>query len=146
MAKAETPKVGQIVRHHFLWPDEKATGRTEGAKARPCIIIAVEPRLGDGPPRVTVLPVTSQAPRSDVTAIAVPDALKARIELDPGRPAWVVIDQANVFTWPGFDLVPSSNGSFVGGAVTSGFFQQITAAVIAIHTRGRLRRTDRDDT
>jgi hypothetical protein len=42
MAEGEAPKVSQIVRHHFLWPDEKADGRTEGAKARPCIIIAVE--------------------------------------------------------------------------------------------------------
>jgi hypothetical protein len=143
MAKGEAPKVGQIVRHHFLWPDEKADGRAEGAKARPCIIISVEARSGDL--RVTVLPVTSQPPRSDTTAVAIPDALKARIDLDPGRPAWVVIDQANVFTWPGFDLVPSSNGSFVRGAITSGFFQQIAAAVVAVHAHGRLRRTDRDD-
>ena len=146
MAKGEAPKVGQIVRHHFLWSDEKAGGRTERAKARPCIIIAVESRSGDDPPRVTVLPVTSQAPRPDAAAIAVPDALKARIDLDPGRPAWVVIDQANVFTWPGFDLVPPSNGRFVRGMITSGFFQQIAAAVIATHTSGRLQRTDRDDT
>jgi hypothetical protein len=79
-------------------------------------------------------------------AIAAPDALKARIDLDPSRPALAVIDQANVFTWPGFDLVPSSNGSFVRGGITSGFFQQIATAVIAIHTSGRLRPTDRDDT
>jgi|SRR5579862_634530 len=145
MAKGEAPKVGQIARHHFLWSDEKASGRTDGAKARPCIIIAVETRSSGEPPRVTVLPVTSQAPRPDAAAIAVPEALKARIHLDPGRPAWVVIDQANVFTWPGFDLVPASNGSFIRGVITSGFFQQIATAVIAIHARGRLRRTDRDD-
>ncbi|HWA91145.1 MAG TPA: type II toxin-antitoxin system PemK/MazF family toxin [Rhizomicrobium sp.] len=145
MAKGEAPKVGQIVRHHFLWSEEKAAGRAEGAKARPCIIIAVESRSSNDAPRVTVLPVTSQAPRSDAAAVAVPDGLKARIELDPGRPAWVVIDQANVFTWPGFDLVPSSNGNFIRGMVTSGFFEQIAATVIAVHARGHLRRTDRDD-
>jgi hypothetical protein len=144
MTRGELPKVGQIVLHHFLWSDEKAAGRTEGAKARPCIIIAVETRSGDLP-RVTVLPVTSQTPRSNTAALAVPDALKTRVELDPSRPAWVVIDQANIFTWPGFDLVPSSNGSFVRGMITSGLFQQIATAVIATHARGRLRRTDRDD-
>jgi mRNA-degrading endonuclease toxin of MazEF toxin-antitoxin module len=145
MAEAEMPKVGQIVRHHFLWSDEKSAGRAEGAKARPCIIIAVESRSSNDAPRVTVLPVTSQAPRSDAAAVAVPDGLKARIELDPGRPAWVVVDQANVFTWPGFDLVPSPSGSFIRGTITSGFFQQIATAVVATHARGRLRRTDRDD-
>ena len=145
MVNAETPKVGQIVRHHFLWSEEKAAGRTEGAKPRPCIIIAVETRSEGDAPRVTVLPIPSQAPRSDAAAVAVPGSLKTRIELDPGRPAWVVVDQANVFTWPGFDLVPLSNGSFVRGTITSGFFQQIAAAVIATRARGRPRRTDRDD-
>jgi len=139
------PKAGQVVRHHFLWAEEQAAGRTEGAKARPCVIIAVEARSSDDPPRVTVLPFTSHAPRQDATAIAVPDALKSRIELDTSRPAWVVIDEANVFTWPGYDLVPSSDGSFARGMITSGFFRQIAAAVIAIHSRGGLRKTDRDD-
>jgi len=46
-----------------------------------------------------------------------------------------VIDQADVFTWPGFDLVPSSDSSFVRGMITSGFFQQIATAVIAVHAR-----------
>jgi hypothetical protein len=106
MTKAETPKVGQIVLHQFLWADEQASGRTEGAKARPCIVIAVESPAGGHGLRVTVLPVTSQPPRVGATVIKIPDALKTRIGLDPARPGWMVIDAANVFTWPGFDLVP----------------------------------------
>src|ERR1700733_8601262 len=145
MTKAETPKVGQIVLHQFLWTDEQAAGRIEGAKARPCIVIAVESPAGGHGQRVTVLPITSQPPRSGATDIKIPDALKTRIGLDPARPGWVVIDDANVFTWPGFDLVPSSDGGFIRGTITSGFFQQIVAAVLAVHSRGELRRTDRDD-
>jgi len=145
MTKAETPKVGQIVLHQFLWADEQASGRTEGAKARPCIVIAVELPAGGHGHRVTVLPVTSQPPRVGATVIKIPDTLKTRIGLDPARPGWMVIDAANVFTWPGFDLVPSSDGGFIRGMITSGFFQQIVTAVLAVHSRDKLRRTDRDD-
>ena len=145
MAKAEAPNVGQIVLHQFLWADEQASGRTEGAKARPCIVIAVESLGGGHGPRVTVLPITSQSPRSGTTAIKIPDALKTRIGLDPAQPGWVVVDNANVFTWPGFDLVPSSDDAFIRESITSGFFQQIVNAVLAVHSRGQLRRTDRDD-
>jgi len=145
MTNAETPKVGQTVLHHFLWANEQELGRTEGAKARPCIVIAVEsPADGHGR-RVTVLPITSQPPHSGATAIEIPDALKTRIGLDPARPGWVVIDDANVFTWPGFDLVPSPDDGFIRGMITSGLFQQIVTAVLAVHSRGGRRRTDRDD-
>jgi hypothetical protein len=75
----------------------------------------------------------------------VPEFLKTRLGLDPARPAWVVIEDANVFTWPGFDLLPSRDGGFVRGTVTPVFFQQIAAAVLAIHSRGKFRITDRDD-
>jgi len=144
MAKTELPKVGQVIRHYFLWADEQAAGRTEGAKARPCIIIAIEPRP-NGEPRVTVLPITSQPPKPNASVVAVPGALKERLGLDPARPAWVVVEEANVFAWPGFDLVPSRDGDFVHSAVTSGFFQQIVAAALAVHSRGKLQITDRDD-
>ena len=51
--------------------------------------------------------------------------------LDPARDAWVVIDDANVFVWPGFDLVPQVGGGFVRGAVTRAFFERIREAVLA---------------
>jgi len=105
MAEGREPQVGQVVDHLFLWADEQATGQVEGRKSRPCLIIAVE-RRKDTAPRVTVLPITSQRPRAGTNAVPIPDDVKARIGLDRIRPAWVVIDDANMFTWPGFDLIP----------------------------------------
>jgi mRNA-degrading endonuclease toxin of MazEF toxin-antitoxin module len=96
MAAVDEPQVGQIVDHHFLWTEEQAAGRVEGSKPRPCLIIAVEQRKRAAP-RVTVLPVTSRSPRAGTTAIAVPDDVKVRIGLARARPAWVVIDDANIF-------------------------------------------------
>ena len=144
MAGIDEPQVGQIVDHYFLWADEQAAGRIEGRKSRPCLIIAVEQRR-HAAPRVTVLPVTSQAPRPGTTAVAVPDDVKTRIGLGRARPAWVVIDDANVFGWPGYDLVPQPRGGFVRGFVTRGFFQLVRNAVLVAHARGRPRRVERDE-
>jgi len=144
MVVSDEPQVGQIVDHYFLWSDEEATGRVEGRKARPCLIIAVEQRKRAAP-RVTVLPLTSQPPRTGTNAVQIPNAVKVRMGLDRARLAWIVIDDANVFAWPGYDLVPQHGGGFARGVVTRGFFQLIRDAVLAAHARGRLRRIDRDD-
>lgn len=144
MAEGFAPRVGQIVEHSFLWFEEAAAGQTEGRKTRPCLIVAVEPRAPANPPRVTVLPITSRRPPATSTAVEVPGNLMGRMGLDPARDAWVVIDDANVFVWPGFDLVPRTGGGFVRGSVARGFFERVRDEVVALRSRGRPRRVDRD--
>lgn len=140
----DAPQVGQIVVHHFLWFDENSAGQSEGRKPRPCLIVAVEARAR-GSQRVTVLPISSQPPRSGTVAVAIPHEIKSRIGLNPARPAWVVVEDANVFSWPGFDLVPQPGGTFIRGSVTRGFFQQVKRTVLEVHARGRPRRIERDE-
>ena len=135
MAASDAPQAGQIVEHYFLWRDERAAGHVEGRKARPCLIVAVEHIGKDKQPRVAVLPITSQAPRTGPHAIAIPDDIKSRIGLDQGRPAWVVVGEANAFTWPGFDLVPQRDGNFVRGVVTRGFFINVRNAMLSLKPR-----------
>jgi hypothetical protein len=142
--EATAPQVGQVVEHHFLWFDEAAAGRTEGRKPRPCLVVAIELPAGSIAPRVSVLPITSQTPRPGSTSIRVPDALKTRMGIDPVRDAWVVLDDANSFAWPGFDLVPQTNGTYVRGTVTASFFVQVRDTVVALRARNRPRRVDRD--
>ena len=144
MAVPTKPKVGEIVEHFFLWADQQAEGQIEGRKARPCIIIAVEEQ-GRTEARVTLVPITSSAPRPKRSAVAVPNNIKASLGLDITRPAWVIVDEVNVFAWPGFDLVPQLRGGFVRGMVTIGFFERLRDAVLEVHARGRLRTVDRDD-
>jgi hypothetical protein len=144
MADVPEPRVGQVVEHQFLWFEEAVAGQIEGRKARPCLIVAVEPRPVSDPPRVTVLPITSRKPDATSTTIAVPDPLKEVMGLDRARDAWVVIDDANTFLWPGFDLVPQTGGGFVRGAVTRAFFKHVRETVEAVRSRGRPRRIDRD--
>jgi hypothetical protein len=91
---------------------------------------------------VTVLPITSRNPGSPAAAIAIPSELKERIGLDRSRDAFVVLDEANIFTWPGFDVIPKVGGGFVRGMVSSGFFRSVREAVYAL--RAQRRTVDRD--
>jgi hypothetical protein len=132
---SEAPQAGQIVDHYFLWGDEHKQGRVEGRKARPCLIIAVARESPNSAPRVALLPITSQPPRSEQNAIAIPDDIKPRIGLDRKRPEWLILDDVNVFTWPGFDLLPQANGSFVRGVVTRGFFALVRETALSVKPR-----------
>ena len=139
----DVPKVGWIVEHYFLWADEKTGGQIEGRKPRPCIIIAVE-NQAQGQPRVTVLPITSSPPAPGVEAVAIPNPLKQSICLEADRPSWIVVDDANVFTWPGYDLVRQPHGSFMRGMVTAGFFTQLREVILSVHGTGKPKLIERD--
>lgn len=142
VAAGKAPLAGQVVVHHFLWSEESDTGRVEGRKARPCPVVAVE-RTPAGTSRVIVLPITSRKPSRESGAVTIPANVKAHMGLDRRRNAWVIVDETNVFMWPGFDLVPQPDGGFVRGVVTRGFFQLVRQASLARWSRGRQRRVDR---
>ena len=74
MATDDSPMVGQLIDHRFLWVEEQAKGQVEGRKARPCLILAVEQDETDAP-RVTVVPITSQRPREGTLAVPIPQGL-----------------------------------------------------------------------
>jgi hypothetical protein len=141
LAVSEAPQAGQIVDYSFLWDDDHRRGRVEGRKARPCLIIAGAHGAPSAAPRVALLPITSQPPGATQNAIAIPDDIKARIGLDRKRGSWLILDDVNVFTWPGFDLVPQADGSFVRGVVTRGFFAHVRETAVRVGPR----QIERDD-
>ncbi len=77
-------------------------------KDRPCAIILTVADAG-GQLRVLALPITHSAPADTGDAVEIPPATKQRLGLDEAR-SWVVVTEANVFTWPGPDLRPLSSG------------------------------------
>lgn len=100
-----TPVAGLVIRYSFLWRDEAAKGQEEGRKVRPCaVLLAVVNE--DGDTVVTVLPITHTPPRDPALAVEVPSATKRRLGLDDQR-SWIVLTDANRFTWPGPDLRPA---------------------------------------
>ena len=56
-----------------------------------------------------MLPITHTPPSSPNLAIEIPHVTKRRLGLDDAR-SWVVLTEANRFTWPGPDLRPLRRG------------------------------------
>ena len=118
MDAADTPRVGYIVLHGFLWYGflwrrEQLKGQIEARKTRPCLILAVEAATDvGGAPVITVLPITTVPPDAAAAALPVPREAKMRMGLDALRDQWLLLEEANRFAWPGFDLVPQAHGGF----------------------------------
>ena len=97
------PEVGLVVSYSYLWSDEAAAGHVEGRKARPSAIVMAIRQNEEEPTQVAVVPIT-HSPHSDPqSAIEIPPRVAGHLGLD-GDPSWVVLDELNVFAWPGYDL------------------------------------------
>ena len=102
------PVPGLVIRYSYLWASEHARGQEEGVRDRPCaVILATANKAGDQV--VTVLPISHTPPSNPLLAVEIPAAVKRRLKLDDDR-SWVVLAEANRFTWPGPDLRPSRPG------------------------------------
>jgi hypothetical protein len=126
MDLSRPPQVGAVICFRYLWQREFAAGLVEGAKARPCLVIAVEPERGEGPaqPWITVVPITHRVP-AHAAAIAVPAETKRRLRLDDDL-SWIVLGEANAFLWPGYDVHPAPGSqSWLYGYVGRGLFTAV---------------------
>ena len=97
------PEPGLVIRYAYLWRREQEAGREEGTKDRPCAIVLALVGKEGGRPRVIVLPVTHSLPQPPAEGVELPAATKRRLGLDEER-SWVIVSEANSFTWPGSDL------------------------------------------
>jgi hypothetical protein len=138
------PLPGLVIRYSFLWSREARAGAREGRKDRPCAIVVAVPRDAFGDTRVVVVPVTHTAPHDAATAVALPREVKAALGLDT-EPAWVCLDELNVFSWPGYDLraVPGTD-RIDYGPLPRALFERIRDGVVALHKARRAIILDRD--
>jgi len=96
------PKPGLVIRYSYLWKREADAGREEGVKDRPCaIVVAIQ--SDEDRTRVIVLPITHSPPQPPDEGIELPQPTKVRLGLDAER-SWIIVSEANDFTWPGPDL------------------------------------------
>ncbi len=80
--------------------------------------------------RVYVLPITHAMPDPDEAAIEIPPLVKMRLGLDTER-SWIMLSEANVFSWPGPDLRPVAEaGSY--GFLPPGFFRIVRDRFLAL--------------
>lgn len=102
------PIAGMVIRYAYLWRSEYERGLEEGVKDRPCaVLLTITDDAGDK--KVVVLPVTHTPPHDPALAVEIPAPTKRRLGLDDAR-SWIVISEANRFTWPGPDLRPMPAG------------------------------------
>jgi len=139
------PVPGLVIRYSHLWAREAASGKVEGTKDRPCaIILAVETGRGH---KVVALPVTHRPPSPDKPAIEIPAETKRRLGLDADI-SWIVLNEANHFAWPGYDLRPTTPGdlsSVAYGLLPASFFRAVRDAFVAAHRARRTQLTDRSE-
>ncbi len=144
MVDIPAPQAAQVIRYAYLWADEHAAGREEGAKDRPAAIV-VTTVSGDAHNKVVVVPITHVPPSPGTDAVEMPAAIKRHLGLDNDR-SWVVVDEINVFQWPGPDLratgIPGTE-SVLYGFLPSGFFRAIRDRLTANIRAGRLRQVPR---
>lgn len=104
----ETPEIGLVIRHLYLWRNEHQAGQEEGRKARPCLI--VHKRENDlGETEVFICPITHTAPSTPSQAIEIPQATKQRLKLDNDQ-SWIITSEVNRFTWKGPDVRETQAG------------------------------------
>ncbi|MEQ1712739.1 MAG: hypothetical protein ABL908_15245 [Hyphomicrobium sp.] len=140
-----TPKPAQVIRYAYLWADEHAAGREEGTKDRPAAIVLTM-QADSNVLKVAVIPVTHTPPSVGTDAIEIPMTIKRHLRLDDHR-SWIVLDEMNVFLWPGPDLRPTNNdeATVLFGYLPSGFFRTLRDRVAANIRAGRLRQVPRTD-
>ena len=140
------PVPGLVIRYSYLWASEHARGQEEGVKNRPCAIILATADDAGGQV-VTVLPISHTPPSNPLLAVEIPAAVKRRLKLDDER-SWVILAEANRFTWPGPDLRPLQAGdaqSTAYGPLPHGLFEEIRLKFIATLKSQAVRAVPRSE-
>jgi mRNA-degrading endonuclease toxin of MazEF toxin-antitoxin module len=140
------PRPGEVIRYAYLWRAEHEAGQEEGVKDRPCAVVMSIAGRADSA-RVIVLPITHTPPARGANAVELPPAVKRRLGLDDDR-SWVVLDEANRFTWPGPDIRPFDGRS--GRTVSYGFlppelFRVVRDRFLALAGAGDATPVDRTE-
>ncbi|HXC56549.1 MAG TPA: hypothetical protein VNU97_14720 [Rhizomicrobium sp.] len=97
--------------------------------------------------KIAALAITHSPPANRDDAIVLPRQVKKALGLDD-RPSWVVLTEANVFTWPGPDIrnIPGTEPPTpIYGRIPSGLFKTIVQSALEIRRRKRLRLVTRTE-
>lgn len=132
---------GDVIRYPYRWVRELRSDRApDGAKDRPCGII-VAAKAASGKTHILLLAISSQPPRSDQTALPVPQIERRRAGLDANREAWIYVSEANE------DVEGQSyylTDEPPTGAISKVFLERVKSAFLARLQRNRglvVRRT-----
>jgi hypothetical protein len=146
MAAFPEPQPGLVISYAYLWSDEADQGLVEGRKDRPCaIIVAIESPEKGLRKQVAVVPITHTPPRDPNVAVEIPIRVKEHLGLDAER-SWIILDEYNVFIWPGFDLRPirGREGRVDYGFLPPRLFDSLIEKIKQLEQAVELERISRD--
>lgn len=125
------PVPGTVIRYEFLWSRERAIGKLDAAKSRPCAVVLAIPKGENGALQTVVAPITHSPPDEPEASIEISPAVCRSLGLDDGR-HWIRIDELNSFAWPGIDLrpIPGKPGEYVYGMLPRKLFEQIREGIL----------------
>jgi hypothetical protein len=149
MAGFPEPEVGLVISYSYLWKEEEEQGLVEGRKDRPCaIVLTIEVPAAESNRRkqVIVAPITHSPPHDPNVAIEIPPRVKEHLGLD-GERSWVILDEVNIFTWPGFDLRPIRRGEtrIDYGLLPPKFFDRLIEKFKELRSQGKVEGASRDE-
>lgn len=148
---AYEPIPGDVIRYDFLWSEEKAQGRVDGLKDRPCAIVVARQVSEDGSYRVLLAPITHTPPyRSDKNkGIEIPAKVSRHLGLDDER-SWIKTHQVNQLTWPKDQIpvgvVPTQQGRWTYGSLPDALNKQMVTEIRAHAQTRSVEKIDRDST
>ncbi len=125
------PVPGTVIRYEFLWSHERASGKVDATKSRPCAVVVAVPLAENGVLRTVVAPITHSPPDDPATSIEIPAHVCRKLGLDDGC-HWIRIDELNSFAWPGLDLrpIPGKQGEYAYGLLPRDLFERIRQGVL----------------
>lgn len=140
------PQPGLVIGYRYLWHSESVSGRLEGRKARPCVVI-LSVQDSSGCKLVTVAPITHSVPADQDISIEIPLPTKRRLGLDDER-SWVIVSEVNRFTWPGPDLAPiagSSDNRIDYGFLPPRLYDKVAACLLSLAQQRRAATVSRTE-
>ena len=148
MAGFPEPEVGLVISYSYLWKEEEEQGLVEGRKDRPCaIVLTIDVPAAESNRRkqVIVAPITHSPPHPNV-AVEIPPRVKEHLGLD-GERSWVILDEVNIFTWPGFDLRPIRRGEtrIDYGLLLPKYFDRLIEKFKELRSHGKVAGASRDE-
>ena len=149
MAGFPEPEVGLVISYSYLWKEEEERGLVEGRKDRPCaIVLTVDVPAAESSRRkqVAVAPITHSPPQDPNVAVEIPPRVKEHLGLD-GERSWVILEEVNIFTWPGFDLRPIRRDEtrIDYGLLPPKFFDRLIEKLKELRTQGKVAGASRDE-
>jgi hypothetical protein len=136
---------GLVFRYEYVWKRQELAGQATGEKERPaCVVLAIGG--GAGEKRVLIVPITTQEPGGDIPAMEIPQAVKRYLGLDAGRPSWIILNEANLDSWPSPDMrpIPGQPGRFEYGLLPLRMVNAIREAIRVALSEKRLACVNRN--